>query len=150
MRIITYENYARSLGLNFKKNKTIIILATSILAGSITAYVWDLLHLLVYCAPHSEANFSKQVTTRFVIEYTLLGAGIMLICDIISNARFRYYFTNQRYYFHFLSTSRFDCWLKNENDGLIRCLTKKQQMSTTLFYLQQTSALDKPRLVQQL
>ncbi|MFY7742141.1 MAG: iron chelate uptake ABC transporter family permease subunit, partial [Flavobacterium sp.] len=32
------ENYAKSLGLNFKKTRFIIIFATSILAGSITAF----------------------------------------------------------------------------------------------------------------
>ncbi|MET3021842.1 iron chelate uptake ABC transporter family permease subunit, partial [Flavobacterium hydatis] len=32
------ENYAKSMGLNFKKTRLIIILATSILAGSVTAF----------------------------------------------------------------------------------------------------------------
>ena len=32
------ENYARSLGLNYKKARLLIIVATSILAGSITAF----------------------------------------------------------------------------------------------------------------
>jgi ABC-type Fe3+-siderophore transport system permease subunit len=36
------ENYARSLGMNFKKTRLIIIFATSILAGSITAYAGPL------------------------------------------------------------------------------------------------------------
>src|SRR5690606_27580139 len=32
------ENYAKSIGVNFDKTKTIIILATSIMAGSATAF----------------------------------------------------------------------------------------------------------------
>lgn len=32
------ENYARSLGLNIKKSRFLIILATGLLAGSITAF----------------------------------------------------------------------------------------------------------------
>jgi iron complex transport system permease protein len=78
------ENYARSLGLNFKKTRLIIILATSILAGSITAYAGPIAFIGL-AVPHI-AKLLFQTSNHSVLYWStlLLGAGIMLICDIIS------------------------------------------------------------------
>jgi hypothetical protein len=75
----------------------------------------------------------------------------MLICDIIFKCQVSILFTNQRYYFTF-GAPDLVVGSKTKNDGLIRCFQPKQtNEQQTLFYLQQTSALDtKPRLVQQL
>ena len=78
------ENYARSLGLNFKKTRLLIILATSILAGSITAYAGPIAFIGL-AVPHI-AKLLFQTSNHSVLYWStlLLGAGIMLICDLIS------------------------------------------------------------------
>ncbi|TDE41820.1 iron ABC transporter permease [Flavobacterium rhamnosiphilum] len=78
------ENYARSLGLNFKKARLIIIFATSILAGSITAYVGPIAFVGL-AVPHI-AKLIFKTSDHSVLYWStlLLGAAIMLICDAIS------------------------------------------------------------------
>ncbi|HEX9152778.1 MAG TPA: iron ABC transporter permease [Flavobacterium sp.] len=78
------ENYARSLGLNFKKTRLIIIFATSILAGSITAYAGPIAFIGL-AVPHI-AKLVFQTSNHSVLFWSslLLGASIMLICDVIS------------------------------------------------------------------
>lgn len=78
------ENYARSLGLNFKKSRLIIIFATSILAGSITAYAGPIAFVGL-AVPHI-AKLIFKTSDHSVLYWStlLLGAAIMLICDAIS------------------------------------------------------------------
>lgn len=78
------ENYARSLGLNFKKTRLIIILATSILAGSITAYAGPIAFIGL-AVPHI-AKLLFQTSNHSVLYWStlLLGAAIMLVCDVVS------------------------------------------------------------------
>jgi iron complex transport system permease protein len=78
------ENYARSLGLNFKKARLIIIFATSILAGSITAYAGPIAFVGL-AVPHI-AKLIFKTSDHSVLYWStlLLGAAIMLICDAIS------------------------------------------------------------------
>ncbi|TRW97109.1 iron ABC transporter permease [Flavobacterium gawalongense] len=78
------ENYARSLGLNFKKARLIIIFATSILAGSITAYAGPIAFIGL-AVPHIAKLIFKTSDHSVLYWSTLfLGAAIMLICDVIS------------------------------------------------------------------
>ena len=78
------ENYARSLGMNYKKTRLIIILATSILAGSITAYAGPIAFIGL-AVPHI-AKLTFQTSNHYVLFWSTLlyGAIIMLICDSIS------------------------------------------------------------------
>jgi iron complex transport system permease protein len=78
------ENYARSLGLNFKKTRLIIILATSILAGSITAYAGPIAFIGL-AVPHI-AKLLFQTSNHSILFWStlLLGAAIMLVCDVVS------------------------------------------------------------------
>jgi iron complex transport system permease protein len=78
------ENYARSLGLNFKKTRLIIIFATSILAGSITAYAGPIAFIGL-AVPHI-AKLVFQTSNHSILYWStlLLGASIMLICDVLS------------------------------------------------------------------
>ena len=78
------ENYAKSIGINFKKTQLIIIIATSILAGSITSFVGPIAFIGL-AVPH----IAKLVfqTSNHVILFggtILFGALIMLFCDIVS------------------------------------------------------------------
>ena len=78
------ENYARSLGLSYKKSRLIIIFATSILAGSITAFAGPIAFIGL-AVPHI-AKLVFQTSNHVVLFWStlLFGASIMLICDSIS------------------------------------------------------------------
>ena len=78
------ENYARSLGLNYKKSRLIIIFATSILAGSITAFAGPVAFIGL-AVPHI-AKLVFQTSNHTILFWStiLFGACIMLICDILS------------------------------------------------------------------
>jgi iron complex transport system permease protein len=77
------ENYARSLGMNFKKTRLIIIFATSILAGSIIAYAGPIAFIGL-AVPHIAKLLFQTSNHAVLFEYVALGASIMLICDVIS------------------------------------------------------------------
>nr|WP_315143943.1 iron ABC transporter permease [uncultured Flavobacterium sp.] len=78
------ENYAKSLGLNYNKARLIIIFATSILAGSITAFAGPIAFVGL-AVPHI-AKLVFQTSNHTVLFWSTLlsGASIMLICDSIS------------------------------------------------------------------
>lgn len=78
------ENYARSLGMNYEKTQLVILLATSILAGSITAYAGPIAFIGL-AVPHI-AKLVFQTSNHTVLFWStlLLGAIIMLVCDSIS------------------------------------------------------------------
>ncbi|MGK4567433.1 iron chelate uptake ABC transporter family permease subunit [Flavobacterium sp. 3HN19-14] len=77
------ENYAKSLGLNFNKTRYILIFATSILAGSITAFAGPIAFVGL-AVPHI-AKLVFQTSSHVVLFFgtVLSGAIIMLVCDII-------------------------------------------------------------------
>ena len=78
------ENYAKSLGLNYKKSRLIIIFATSILAGSITAFAGPIAFIGL-AVPHI-AKLVFQTSNHTILFWStiLFGALFMLICDSIS------------------------------------------------------------------
>ena len=78
------ENYARSLGLNFKRTRMVILLITSVLTGSITAFAGPIAFIGL-AVPHL-AKLLFQTSNHSVLYSStlLLGAAIMLICDVIS------------------------------------------------------------------
>jgi iron complex transport system permease protein len=78
------ENYARSLGINYKKTKYIILFATSILAGSITAFVGPIAFVGL-AVPHIAKLVFQTSDHKILFWSTLLfGAILMLICDSIT------------------------------------------------------------------
>ena len=78
------ENYAKSMGLKIKKNMLVIILATSILAGGITAFVGPIAFVGL-AVPHLTRQFIKT-SNHFVLipAVALSGAILMLVCDTIA------------------------------------------------------------------
>jgi iron complex transport system permease protein len=78
------ENYARSMGLNYNKARFIIIFATSILAGSITAFAGPIAFIGL-AVPHI-AKLVFQTSNHTILFWStlLFGAIIMLVCDTIS------------------------------------------------------------------
>ena len=79
------ENYAKSLGINFKKSRFIIILATSILSGSITAFAGPIAFIGL-AVPHIAKIIFKTSNHYILFVATILfGAITMLVCDIFSH-----------------------------------------------------------------
>ncbi len=78
------ENYAKSMGLNIKKSRFIIIIATSILAGSITAFAGPIAFVGL-AVPHL-AKLLFQTSNHKILFWStiLIGAIIMLFCDTVS------------------------------------------------------------------
>lgn len=78
------ENYAKSLGMNYNKTKYTILFATSILAGSITAFVGPIAFVGL-AVPHI-AKLVFQTSNHTILFWStlLFGALIMLICDSIT------------------------------------------------------------------
>jgi iron complex transport system permease protein len=78
------ENYARSLGLNISKVRYIIICATSILAGSITAFAGPIAFIGL-AVPHLAKLLFKTSNHQILFGATLfIGSIIMLFCDTVS------------------------------------------------------------------
>ncbi|KAF2513780.1 iron ABC transporter permease [Flavobacterium zhairuonense] len=78
------ENYAKSLGLNFKQARLIIIFATSILSGAITAFAGPVAFIGI-AVPHI-AKLTFQTSNHAILFWSTLfyGSIIMLFCDIVS------------------------------------------------------------------
>lgn len=78
------ETYARSMGLSIEKTRLIIMVATSLLAGSITAFAGPVAFIGL-AVPHLTRLLFKSADHRVLIPATLLMGGIiMLFCDSIS------------------------------------------------------------------
>ena len=78
------ENYARSMGLNISKARYTIIIATSILAGSITAFAGPIAFIGL-AVPHLSKLLFQTSNHKILFWSTLLiGAIIMLFCDMVS------------------------------------------------------------------
>jgi iron complex transport system permease protein len=78
------ENYAKTLGLNFNRTRMLIILATSILAGGITAFVGPIAFIGL-AVPHM-AKLIFQTSNHYTLFWStlLMGAITMLVCDSIA------------------------------------------------------------------
>jgi len=78
------ENYAKSMGVNFNKTKNIIIVATSLLSGCITAFVGPIAFIGL-AVPHLAKLLFQTSNHKVLFWATIsLGAVVMLVCDTIS------------------------------------------------------------------
>lgn len=78
------ENYAKSMGIDFDKTKNIIIIATSLLAGCITAFVGPIAFIGL-AVPHLAKLLFQTSDHKVLFWATIsLGAIVMLVCDTIS------------------------------------------------------------------
>ncbi|MDD2986631.1 iron ABC transporter permease [Flavobacterium sp.] len=78
------ENYAKSLGLNFNRTRFLIIFATSILAGSITAFAGPIAFVGL-AVPHL-AKLLFQTSNHLILFWgtVLIGGILLLLCDSIA------------------------------------------------------------------
>ena len=85
------ENYAKSMGVQIKRTTFIIILATSILAGAITAFAGPIAFIGL-AVPHITRQWITTSNHRVLIPAVLLfGSIIMLVCDIVAQIPFSEY-----------------------------------------------------------
>ncbi|BAO76834.1 vitamin B12 ABC transporter, permease component BtuC [Winogradskyella sp. PG-2] len=85
------DNYAKSLGLNLKQSRLIIILATSLIAGTITAFAGPIAFIGL-AIPHLTRQIFKTSNHKVLLAAVFLfGAIVMLICDSIAQVPFSDY-----------------------------------------------------------
>jgi iron complex transport system permease protein len=78
------EAYAKSLGVNVKRSRIIIIIIASVLTGSITAFCGPI-GFIGIVVPHLGRMISNSSDHRVLTPLTiLLGTNMLLIADIIS------------------------------------------------------------------
>lgn len=85
------ETYARSLGINIKQTRWIIISITCILAGSITAFAGPIAFIGL-AVPHiARLIMSSMDHKKLVPLVIIVGASLLLACDIVAQIPFSNY-----------------------------------------------------------
>jgi len=78
------ENYAKSLGINIKKNRNIILIITSLLTGVTTAFAGPIAFIGL-AVPHITKLVFKTSDHKILLPaVAILGAIILLICDVVA------------------------------------------------------------------
>lgn len=78
------EAYARTMGLNVKRTRTMILLSTTLLAGTVTAFCGPV-GFIGLAIPHvARALFMEADNRVLVPAAALLGAVALLLCDVVS------------------------------------------------------------------
>ncbi len=78
------ENYARSLGVDIIKKRFLIILATGLLAGGITAFAGPIAFVGL-AVPHLTRQIFNTTDHKILVPAVVLyGAILMLVCDTIA------------------------------------------------------------------
>jgi iron complex transport system permease protein len=78
------DRYAGSLGINLQHSRFMIILATSLLAGSITAFAGPIAFIGL-AIPHLCRQLFKTSNHKVLLPaVVLMGAVVMLLCDVIA------------------------------------------------------------------
>lgn len=78
------EQYARSLGMNIGRNRALLIIATSLLAGSITAFAGPIAFVGL-AVPHLIRQVVPANDHKILLPAVILGGAIlMLCCDIVA------------------------------------------------------------------
>ncbi len=78
------ENYSKSLGINIKRSRNIILIITSLLTGVITAFSGPIAFIGL-AVPHITKLIFKTSNHKILIPaVAILGAIILLVCDMIA------------------------------------------------------------------
>ncbi|QJD79634.1 FecCD family ABC transporter permease [Spirosoma rhododendri] len=78
------DNYARSMGLNVPRSRLLILLSTSVLTGSITAFCGPI-GFVGIAVPHLTRSLLDTADHRLLIPTAcLVGTILLLICDSIA------------------------------------------------------------------
>ena len=80
--------YAASLGVSVKQSTLLIVLSTSVLAGSITAFAGPIAFVGL-AVPHLVRQIIRTPDHRIMVPASFLwGSIIMLLCDAVSQIPF--------------------------------------------------------------
>ena len=78
------ENYAKGVGISIFRTRLWIIVATSLLAGASTAFTGPI-GFIGIAVPHIARGIFKSSKHSIILPASILcGAGLLLLCDIIS------------------------------------------------------------------
>jgi iron complex transport system permease protein len=78
------EQYAMSLGMKIGRNRSMLIIATSLLAGSITAFAGPIAFVGL-AVPHLIRQVIPVNDHRILLPAVILGGALlMLLCDIVA------------------------------------------------------------------
>lgn len=78
------ENYAKSLGVNLEKTRRRILIATTLLAGGVTAFCGPI-GFIGIAVPHISRMIFKDANHKILLPATALtGSIIMLVTDTIA------------------------------------------------------------------
>ncbi|SDG57496.1 FecCD family ABC transporter permease [Psychroflexus sediminis] len=78
------ENYAKSMGVQLKSNRVLIIVSTSVLAGSATAFAGPIAFVGL-AVPHLIRQLIPTNDHRVLLPSIIVGGAIlMLVCDVIA------------------------------------------------------------------
>lgn len=78
------ENYARSMGLDLRRSRSIILLSTTLLAGSVTAFCGPI-GFIGLAMPHVARVIFRNADHRTLMPAAALtGAASLLLCDMVA------------------------------------------------------------------
>lgn len=78
------EEYARTMGLDIRRSRTLLFISTTLLAGTITAFCGPI-GFIGLAIPHVSRMIWRTADHRQLLPATiLLGGAVVLLCDIIS------------------------------------------------------------------
>lgn len=78
------ENYARTMGMNIKRSRTLIFVSTALLTGTVTAFCGPV-GFIGLAIPHITRMLFNNADHRILVPGTMLTGIIgMLLCDIIA------------------------------------------------------------------
>ncbi len=78
------EEYARTMGLNVRRSRLILLFSTTLLAGTVTAFCGPV-GFIGLAMPHVTRMIFAQSDHRILLPGTILSGGaVLLLCDIIS------------------------------------------------------------------
>ena len=84
------DRTAKSLGMNVKAVRFILLLSAALLAGAAVSFA-GLLSFIGLIVPHIARHFVKSGNFRLIPASALLGAVFVTLCDLISRTLFAPY-----------------------------------------------------------
>ena len=81
--LILGEDYARGVGINVERTRWMMVIASCLLAGSVTAFC-DPIAFIGVAVPHIARGIFATSNHRLTVPASaLIGANILLICDVL-------------------------------------------------------------------
>jgi iron complex transport system permease protein len=78
------EQYARTMGLNMRRSRLLILISTTLLAGSVTAFCGPI-SFIGLAMPHVARAVCRTADHRILLPASaLIGAATLTACDLVS------------------------------------------------------------------